>query len=164
MANRAKFQVYYLASKADPELPRWIDYQRCGEHRWRALYENRDRLPESRLIKWFRELKEAPLEVPLIGKNVALDQKSAESLCRFMVRETNRLATGDPDQQADFLCNENHPGGRGCGRQVMRIDTDGSVKTWPSVAAAAESLGVVPKCVRERLQGRCNDPGNPIWA
>ena len=164
MAAPAKFQVYYLASPTDPQLPRWIDYQRCGAHRWRAMYDNRDRLPESRLIRWFRELNEEPLEVPLVGRNVALDENGAELLCRFMVRETNRLATGDPSQQADFLCNEHHPGGRGCGRQVMRIDADGTVKTWPSVMAAAKELGIVPKCVRERLQGHSNDPGSPIWA
>ena len=164
MANRPKFQVYYLASPSDPELPRWIDYQRCGEHRWRPMYENRDRLPDSRLTKWFRELNEEPLEVPLLGRNVSLDQKSAIELVHFMVRETNRLATGDPDQPADFLLNEHHPGGRGCGRQVMRIDADGSVKTWPSVAAAAKELGLVRKCVRERLQGHSHDPGSPIWA
>jgi hypothetical protein len=34
MPNRPKFQIYYLASSGDPQLPRWIDYQRCGEHRW----------------------------------------------------------------------------------------------------------------------------------
>jgi len=127
MAGHAKFQVYYLASPSDPQLPRWIDYQRCGEHRWRAMYENRDRLPESRLIRWFRELKGEPLEVRMLGRSVALNQKTAVALVRFMVRETNRMATGDPDRQADFLCNENHPGGRGCGRTIMRIDADGSV-------------------------------------
>lgn len=164
MARPGKFQVYYLASKADPELPRWIDYQRCGEHRWRALYENRDRLPDSLLVKWFRELTEEPLEVPLIGGNASLDEKAAIKLCRFMVHETNRLATGDTDQQADFLLNERHSGGRGCGRQVMRIDRDGTVTTWPSVMEAAKSLGVVPKCVRERLQGHSHGPGSPIWA
>jgi hypothetical protein len=81
-----------------------------------------------------------------------------------MLREANRMATGDPEQQADFLCNEKHPGGRGYGRTVMRIDADGSVMTWPSVMAAAKALGIVPKCVRERLQGCSNDPGSPIWA
>jgi hypothetical protein len=164
MAGHAKFCVYYLASPTDPELPRWIDYQRCGVQRWRPMYENRDRLPESRLVRWFRELEGEPVEVPLLGRNVALDQETAASLVRFMVSETNRLATGDPKQQADFLYNESHPGGRGRGRQITRIDADGSVTTWPSVAAAAKALGMVPKCVRERLQGRSNDPGNPIWA
>lgn len=164
MANHPKYQVYYLASPDDPQLPRWIDYQRCGEHRWRALYENRVRLPDSRLTKWFRELKEKPLEVPLLGRNVSLDERSAIKLCHFTVRETNRLATGDSDRQADFLLNEHHPGGRGCGRQVMRIDADGTVTTWPSVRAAAKALGVVPKGIRERLQGHSRDPGSPLWA
>ena len=164
MANRPKFQVYYLASPSDPELPRWIDFQRCGEHRWRPMYENRDRLPDSRLTKWFRELNEEPLEVPLLGRNVSLDQKSAIKLCQFMVRETNRLATGDSDLQADFLLNERHPGGRGCGKQVIRIDADGTVKTWPSVTAAAKALGIVPRGIRERLQGHSHDAGSPIWA
>lgn len=163
MSRQPKFNVYYLASLSDPQLPRWIDYQRCGEHRWKAMYENRDRLPESRLVRWFRELKEEPLEVPLLGRSVALNQKTAVELVRFMVRETNRMATGDSEQQADFLCNEHHAGGRGYGRTVMRIGADGSVTTWPSVMAAAKALGVVPKCVRERLQGHSNDPGNPIW-
>jgi hypothetical protein len=163
MAGQAKFCVYYLASPSDPRLPCWIDYQRCGEHRWRAIYENRDRLPESRLVHWFRELEGEPLEVPVLGKSVALDQKTAESLVRFLVRETNRMATGNPDEQADFLCNEDHPGGRGCGRPVTRIDADGSVTTWPSVAAAAKALGLARKGVWERLIGRSTDAGHAIW-
>ena len=92
MSRQPKFNVYYLASPSDPQLPCWIDYQRCDEHRWKAMYENRDRLPESRLVRWFRELKEEPLEVPLLGRNVALNQKAAVELVRFMVRETNRPA------------------------------------------------------------------------
>jgi len=163
MAAHTKFQVYYLAPPDDPRLPRWIDYQRCGEHRWRAIYENRDRLPESRLVRWFRELEEEPREVPLLGSSVPLDQKTAESLVRFLVRETNRLSTGDPNQQADFLCNEIHPGGRGKGRKVTRIDADGSVTTWPSVRAAAKALGVARKGVWERLIGCSTDPGHPVW-
>jgi len=165
MAGHAKFCVYYLASPTDPQLPRWIDYQRCGEHRWRAIYEHRDRLPQSPLVRWFGELgDQEPLEVLVLGKSVALDQKTAVALTRFLIRETNRLATGDPDQQADFLTNESNPGGRGRGRTVTRIDANGSVTTWPSVAAAAKALNVVPKCVRERLQGRTIGPGSPSWA
>ena len=131
MSRRPKYHVYYLASPSDPELPRWIDYQRYGEHRWRAMYENRDRLPDSRLIQWFRELNEEPLEVPLLGRNVTLDEKAAIKLYQFMVRETNRLSTGDSDLQADFLLNERHPGGRGCGKQVIRI------ASWTPTCGAA---------------------------
>ena len=164
MAGHAKFRVYYLASPDDPRLPRWIDYQRHGEHRWRPMYENRVRLPESRLVRWFRESKEEPMEIPVLGRNVALNQEAATELVRFMVNETNRPCHGNPEQQAEFLCNESHPGGRGCGREVTQ-----NRRRWISndLAVRRGSREGVESCRSvscERLQGHSHDPGNPIWA
>lgn len=148
------FYVYYLASPDDPKSPRYFGFQRCGEKRWREIYEHRDQLPENRLVRWFKELEQEPIEVPLIGKNLALDRPAAESICRFLIRDTNRLATGDPDKLADFLCNEKHLGGRHCRREIARIDSTGSVTKWESVFEAAKDLGVSRKSVWERLAGR----------
>jgi len=161
MANRSRYQVIELYDVAEPSLPRYVCAQRQGEKAWRITWENRDKLP-GKLAAWFRELAakgREPAERVVLGQGVALTAKTAFSLAAFRVSEINRLATGDPDQMADFLANEPPArGGRGHGRPVVVVGPDGEQTQYPSISAMARAEHVTHPTatwrVRRGLPGR----------
>ncbi len=134
MAN-ARFQVIELYDDAtDPRLPRYVSAQRQGESAWRITWANRDKLP-GKLATWFREMASQgrePAERVVLGRGVGLTMKTAFALARFRIAEINRMATGDPDQMADFLCFEPPcRGGRGHNRPVVVVGPEWRAEAVP---------------------------------
>ena len=139
---RATYQVVELCDPAEPSLPRFVAAQRRGESAWRVVWQNRDKLP-GKLAGWFRELAaqgREPMERILLGRAVGLPLKTAFALANFRIAEINRMATGDSEQMADFLCVE--PicrGGRGHRRPVVVVGPNGEKTEYPSISAMARA-------------------------
>ena len=143
MAN-ARYQVVELYDVADPALPRYVCAQRQGQGAWRVTWENRDNLP-GKLAAWFRQLAaegREPAERIVLGRGVGLPMNTAFSLAAFRVAEICRAATGSPDQMADFLMMDPPENVGKRGRPTAVVGPDGSVETFPSIAALARAAGV----------------------
>ena len=160
MAERARYQVIELYDTTEPVLPRYVAAQRQGASAWRVTWESRDKLP-GKLAAWFRELAaegREPAERIILGRGVALAMKTALSLAAFRVREINRAATGDPNAMADFLMMDPPQNVGGRGRPTAVVGKDGSVETFPSIAALARAAGLarqtVSRAVHRGVPGR----------
>ena len=139
---RATYQVVELRDPVEPSLPRFVAAQRRGESPWLAVWQNRDKLP-GKLAGWFRELAaqgHEPMERILLGRAVGLPLKTAFALANFRIAEINRMATGDSEQMADFLCVEPIcQGGRGHRRPVVVVGPNGEKTEYPSISAMARA-------------------------
>jgi hypothetical protein len=152
MAN-AQYQVVELYDVADPVLPRYVCAQRQGHSTWRVTWENRDKLP-GKLAAWFRQLASEgrePVERVLLGRGVGLTLKTALALAAFRVAEINRAATGSPDQMADFLTIDPPENVGGRGRPTAVVGQDGTVQTFPSIAALARAAGLARQTVSRAI-------------
>jgi hypothetical protein len=152
MAN-ACYQVIELYDVADPLLPRYVCAQRQGRADWRITWENRDKLP-GKLAAWFRQLAgegREPGERVLLGRSVGLTMKTALALAAFRVAEINRMATGRPDEMADFLTIDPPENVGGRGRPTAVVAEDGSVQTFPSIAALARAVGLARQTVSRAI-------------
>ena len=153
MAN-ARFQVIELYDDTTaPRLPRYVAAQRQGESAWRVTWENRDKLP-GKLAAWFRQLAtegREPAERVLLGRSVGLTLKTALSLAAFRIAEICRAATGDPNEMADFLMMDPPENVGGRGRPTAVVAKDGSVQTFPSIAALARAAGLARQTVSRAI-------------
>lgn len=152
MAN-AQYQVVELYDALDPLLPRYVCAQRQGRAAWRVTWENRDKLP-GKLAVWFRELAaegREPAERVLLGGGVGLTLKTSLSLAAFRVAEINRAATGSADEMADFLMMDPPENVGGRGRPTAVVGQDGSVQTFPSIAALARAAGLARQTVSRAI-------------
>jgi len=135
--HRATYLVVELCDPADRSLPRYVAAHRIGESPWRVVWQNRDKL-RGRLATWFREIASQgrePMERVLLGRGVGLTMKTALALANFRISEINRMATGDEEQMADFLCIE--PicrGGRGHRRPIVVVGPNGEQTEYPSIS------------------------------
>ena len=153
MADRAHYQVIELFDVVEPSLPRYVAAQRQGESAWRITWENRDKLP-GKLAAWFRELAgegREPAERIVLGRGVALTMQTAFSLAAFRIAEICRAATGSPDQMADFLMVDPPENVGGRGRPTAVVAEDGSVQTFPSIAALARAAGLTRQTVSRAI-------------
>ena len=152
MAN-ARYQVIELYDALDLALPRYVGAQRQGQSAWRVTWENRDKLP-GKLAGWFRQLASEgrePAERVLLGRGVGLTLKTALALATFRVAEICRAATGSPDEMADFLMMDPPDNVGGRGRPTAVVGTDGSVQTFPSIAALARAAGLARQTVSRAI-------------
>jgi len=153
MAANAHYQVVELYDVADPVLPRYVCAQRQGQSAWRTTWENRDKLP-GKLAGWFRQLAvegRVPAERVLLGRGVGLTIKTAFALAAFRVSEINRAATGNPDEMADFLMMDPPENVGGRGRPTAVVGKDGSVESFPSIAALARAAGLARQTVSRAI-------------
>ncbi len=153
MADRANYQVVELFDVAEPALPRYVCAQRQGEQAWHVTWENKDKLP-GKLAAWFRELSaegREPTERVILGRGVALPMKMAISLVAFRVAEICRAATGSADQMADFLMMDPPENVGKRGRPTAIVGKDGSVETFPSIAALARAAGLARQTVSRAI-------------
>ena len=144
MPNPCKYRVVVLADPRDPRLPRYVEAARRNERPWKTLWEHRDAI-DNRLTRWFRELALAgvtPLETTVLGRAVALSQRTARLLTAFCLEEISRKAGSHPELP-DFILNEPvHRGGNGRKRSVVHIDKKGNLTRHESLTAAARAEGV----------------------
>ena len=141
MAGRANYQAVELYDVLEPALPRHVCAQRQGQSAWRVTWDNRDKLP-GKLAAWFRELAaegREPAERVILGRGVALTMKTAFSLAAFRIAEICRAATGSADQMADFLMMDPPENVGKRGRPTSVVGDDGTVQTFPSIAALARA-------------------------
>ena len=139
MAN-AQYQVVELYDVADATLPRYVCAQRQGQSAWRITWENRDKLPGNwpdGSANW-RPTGREPAERVLLGRGAGLTTKTAISLTAFRVAEICRAATGSPDEMADFSMIDPPENVGKRGRPTAVVGKDGSVETFPSIAALRE--------------------------
>lgn len=153
MAGHSKWMVSELVDPREPALPRYVIAHRQGEAPWLRVWRHRDKL-QTKLAEWMRSLSGVePLAKPLLGRRAALNEKTAQAICRFRLAEINRMA-GCPDGWADFLLNEQPVNCGRRGRPITVVEDD-QVKTYPSVSKAAEAEGLTRTTVARRvLQGR----------
>jgi hypothetical protein len=150
MPNITKFRVLSLRDPREPDLPRYVEAARQGESPWRTLWDHRDEI-DNRLTAWFRELAATgvmPQEVTVLGRAVALPERTARMLAAFYLAEIARKAgsRGFPD----FILNEPvHRGGRGKKRPVVYIG-DGKLTRYESISAAARNLGLNRSAISRR--------------
>jgi hypothetical protein len=152
MANNSKFRLLELRDPREPDLPRFVQAARQGESPWRTLWDHRDEI-DNRLTRWFRELWAAgvlPQEVTVLGRAVALPQRTAMLLAAFHLTEIARKAGSYPEFP-DFIVNERvNRGGRGSRRPVVHIDGEGKLTRYASLSAAARAEGVDRTAVSRR--------------
>jgi hypothetical protein len=153
MPNTTKYRVLELRDPREPDLPRYVEAGRQGESPWRTLWEHRDEL-DNRLARWFRDLSAAgvllPQEVTILGRAVALTERTARLLAAFWLEEIARKAGSFPEFP-DFILNERiNRGGRGKGRRVVHIDRDGKLTRFESLSAAGRILGLDRSAISRR--------------
>lgn len=155
MAGHCKWMLSELFDPREPAVPRYVVAHRQGETPWLRVWRHREKL-QSKLAAWMRLLAEERIELrarPLLGKYAALNEKTAQAICRFRLAEINRMA-GCPGGWADFLLNERPVNCGRRGRPITVVEGD-QVKTYPSVSKAAEAQGLVRSLVAKRvLEGR----------
>jgi hypothetical protein len=153
MAGHTKWMVSELVDPREPALSRYVIAHRQGERPWLRVWRHRDKL-RTKLAAWMRSLADIePLAKPLLGRQVALNETTAQALCKFRLAEINRMS-GCPDGWADFLLNERPVNCGRRGRPVTIIEGD-QVKTYRSVTEAAKAEGLARSIVAKRvLQGR----------
>ena len=153
MPASANYQVIELIDPLEPDLPRYVCAQRQGKAAWRVTWENRDKLP-GKLAAWFGKLAtegREPAERVLLGRSVGLTLKTALSLAAFRIAEICRAATGDPNEMADFLMIDPPENVGGRGRPTAVVAKDGSVQTFPSIAALARAAGLARQTVSRAI-------------
>jgi len=154
MANtNAHYQVIELYDAGDPAIPRYVAAQRQGQTAWRTTWEHRDELP-GKLAAWFRELAaqgREPAERVLLGRSVALTLTAALALAKFRISEICRATTGSPDEMADFLMIDPPENVGKRGRPTAVVGKDGSVETFPSIAALARAAGLARQTVSRAI-------------
>ena len=149
---------WMVSELVDPRdsLPRYVIAHRQGEAPWRCVQEVADKLP-GRLAAWLTALTAdgvEPLARPLLGHGFALNERTAHAVCRFRVREINRMATGNPHEWASFLFNQEpiNCGGRG---RPCAVLTDNTVVLYASISEAARHVGIARETVGRAIrQGR----------
>ena len=119
-----------------------------------ADYLGKEGDPPGKLATRFRELAaqgREPAERILLGRTVALTLKAALSLAKFRIAEICRAATGNPDQMADFSMIDlpHNVGGRG--RPTAVVGEDGTVESFPSIAALARAAGLARQTVSRAI-------------
>ena len=82
---------------------------------------------------------------------MGLTLKTALSLAAFRIAEINRAATGSPEQMADFLMMDPPENVGGRGRPTAVVGKDGSVQTFPSIAALARAAGLARQTVSRAI-------------
>ncbi len=151
--NTTKFRVLELRDPREADLPRYVQAARQGESPWRTLWEHRDEL-DNRLARWFRELSAAgvllPQEVTILGRAVALTERTARLLAAFWLEEIARKAGSFPEFPAFILNERINRGGRGKGRLVVHIDGDGTLTRFESLSAAGRILGLDRSAISRR--------------
>ncbi len=152
MPNITKYRVLELRDPREADLPRFVQAARQGESPWRTLWDHRDEIG-TRLAQWFRELSSAgvlPQEMTILGRAVALPQRTARLLAAFWLEEIARKAGSFPEFP-DFILNERvNRGGRGKGRPVVHIDSDGKLTRFESLSAAGRVLGLDRSAISRR--------------
>lgn len=151
--GRAAYQVVELYDVLEPALPRLVCAQRQGQSVWRVTWENRDKLP-GKLAAWFRAVAaegREPAERVLLGRGAALTMNTAFSLAEFRIAEICRAATGSADQMADFLMMDPPENVGKRGRPTAVVGKDGSVQTFPSIAALARAAGLARQTVSRAI-------------
>lgn len=149
----ARYHVYELYGRDDPQLPRFVGVSREGTCSWLPCWTHRAQWPGP-LAAWFRSLDEKPIEQVLLGKSAGLTAKEARAIAAMRIRQVNRMATGSEDERASFLLNDESvdysPNGRPCALLI-----DGKIETFSSVAAAGRACGVARETIGRALrQGR----------
>ena len=74
MANLARFYVYELYGRDDPQLPRYVGVGQEGICTWLPYWTHKCELPGA-LAAWFRSLDQEPIEKVLLGKGVGLTER-----------------------------------------------------------------------------------------
>jgi hypothetical protein len=152
MPNITRYRVLELRDPRQPDLPRFVQAARQGESPWRTLWEHRDEI-DTRLARWFRELSTAgvlPQEMTILGRAVALPQRTARLLAAFWLEEISRKSGSFPEFP-DFIVNERiNRGGRGKRRPVVHIDGDGKLTRFESLSAAGRILGLDRSAISRR--------------
>jgi hypothetical protein len=152
MPNITKYRVLELRDPREPDLPRFVQAARQGESPWRTLWEHRDKIG-TRLTRCFRELSSAgvtPQEVTVLGRAVALPQRTARLLAAFWLEEISRKSGSFPEFP-DFIVNERiNRGGRGRRRPVVHIDGEGTLTRFESLSAAGRILGLDRSAISRR--------------
>ena len=92
-----------------------------------------------------------PAERILLGRSVGLTLKTALSLAEFRISEICRAATGNPDDMADFLMIDPPENMGGRGRPTAVVGEDGSVESFPSIAALARAAGLARQTVSRAI-------------
>jgi hypothetical protein len=111
---------------------------------WLAVWQHRAEL-DSPLANWLRKLDQPPAERILIG-SVGMHGRTARAVLALVAPW---FGLANPASNV---------GGRG--RPTGRIEPDGSLRWWPSRAAAAAELGVSLWVVRRRVRaGKMFDLG-----
>ena len=137
MGGVNRYQVVVLVDPSEPTLPRWYECHCEGKATWPSVWRVRDQWP-GKLGVWFRELAAAGREPQEVVLLTGIDGRTAGRLVSFLIRETVRMAGGEPP----WLCNMLLRNVGGVGRPISVITTDGVVETFPSVAALARRDGV----------------------
>ena len=81
----------------------------------------------------------------------ALTMNTAFSLAAFRIAEICRAATGSADQMADFLMMDPPENVGKRGRLTAVVGKDGSVQTFPSIAALARAAGLARQTVSRAI-------------
>ena len=156
MVAHCKWMVSELFDPREPTLPRYVIAHRQGEAPWLRVQEVADRLP-GRLAAWLRELSEAklaPLARPLLGHGCALNEETANAVCRFRVSQIVAMSGCAPGEWPDFLLNDKPVN---CGKRgrPCAVISDGGVTVYPTITSAAAAEGVArPTVGRRARQGR----------
>ena len=109
---------------------------------WRAVWEHRHQL-DSELARWLRTLDAEPKEVLLLG-SVGMHAPAARAAARMLAEMFNVPV------DEEIRCRR---------RVVARVEGE-KLTVWPSVAAAARSLGVSRTTILHYVQhGRLLDGG-----
>ena len=152
---RSTYQVVELAIPQNLRCRATWRRSAKANRRGACVWQNRDKLP-GKLAAWFCELASQgrePVERVLLGRAVGLPLRTAFALADFRIAEINRMATGDSEQMADFLCVE--PicrGGRGHRRPIVVVGPNGEKTAYPSISAMARA--------RAHLAGHGHTPGS----
>jgi hypothetical protein len=102
---------------------------------WRTIWRYRHQL-NTNLARWLQTLAGEPREVVLLGSAVGLHAPVARAVAKMMSDLCNTITEERKGRQR---------------RRVARVEPDGTLTVWESVAAAARALGTSPPVVRDRI-------------
>lgn len=119
---------------------------------WRAVWQHRHELG-SPLAEWLATLKSPPTEHIILGAGVGLHWATAQGVARL-------VAGWFPNCVVEDRMNMG-----GAGRRIGRVEADGALTIFPTIAAAAAALRTTRFGVHKALRvGRLLDAGpNRGW-
>jgi len=121
----AEYRVFGLVDTSTGKLA-YIGFDRRNKPpRWHTIWAHRDRL-DTELARFLKSQSKMPAEVVLLGAGVGLHRKVARAACDLLRGMVPGLIQG-----------RKTPGRR---RPVAQVQPDGSLRVWPSQAAAGTGL------------------------